>query len=98
MLQHCRIEDGQQLLTQGTRSYCTLFEDIPENQPGHACHCHKDTEIDNASFLFNGDIVGGSEASLVRKHHLQGGSVRNHSKFVNGDLDRDTFLAFFCQQ
>ncbi|PYH28212.1 uncharacterized protein BO87DRAFT_235008 [Aspergillus neoniger CBS 115656] len=64
----------------------------------HACHCHKDTEIDNTSFLFNGDIVDGSEPSLVRKHHLQGGSVRNHSKFVNGDLDRETFLAFFCQQ
>lgn len=39
--------------------------------------------------------MGDREASLVRKHHLQGGSVKNHSKFVNGDLDRGTFLAFF---
>ena len=25
-----------------------------------------------------------------------GGSVKNKSKLVSGDLDRDTFLAFFC--
>ncbi|OJJ52788.1 hypothetical protein ASPSYDRAFT_560395 [Aspergillus sydowii CBS 593.65] len=81
----------------GGSNCCTLFEDCEHNRQAElVCHCSKDTDIDN-SRVFNGDMVDGQEQSVVRKHHLNGGSVKNNSRFINGDLDKDTFLAFFCR-
>ncbi|OJJ42629.1 hypothetical protein ASPZODRAFT_137234 [Penicilliopsis zonata CBS 506.65] len=77
-----------------SQSNCTLFE---EEEQQSACFCFRDTEIDNSSSVFNGSIAPVEEVAIVRKHHLHGGQIKNKSKFVNGDLDRDTFLAFFCR-
>lgn len=52
--------------------------------------------MDHSSRVFNGDIARVYDPSTTREHHLHGGSVKNKSRLVNGDLDRDTFLAFFC--
>ncbi|KAK9646521.1 hypothetical protein HCH54_005260 [Aspergillus fumigatus] len=79
-------------------SNCTLIEDCDNPAQGEqVCHCYSNTEIDNTSRVFNGDIIDGNADSTIRKHHLKGGSIKNNSKFVNGDLDRNTFIAFFCR-
>lgn len=52
--------------------------------------------MDHSARVFNGDIARAYDPSSTREHHLHGGSVKNKSRLVNGDLDRDTFLAFFC--
>lgn len=80
------------------RSVCTLFEDCDHQERSkHVCHCYKDTEIDQKSWVYNGSLVGADTSEIIRKHHLNGGSVKNESKLVNGDLpDREAFLAFFC--
>lgn len=77
---------------------CTSFEDYNHNEKADKiCFGFKDTEIDNASKVFNGVTKDDFEHSKVRKHHLDGGSIKNNSKFVNGDLDREAFIAFFCR-
>lgn len=79
------------------RSDCTLFEDCDHQERSrHVCHCYKNTNVDQKSWVYNGSIVGAETSETIRKHHLNGGSVKNESKLVNGDLDRETFLAFFC--
>lgn len=76
-----------------------MFEDCDQREQTESiCHCYRDTEIDNKSHVFNGDVTTGNEQSVNRKHHMRGGSVKNQSKFVNGDIDRDAFLAFFCDR
>ncbi|EIT79466.1 hypothetical protein BDV35DRAFT_339928 [Aspergillus flavus] len=83
---------------EGISSQCSLSDDgESQEEPTEACHCYRDTEIDESSHVFNGDMVDGMKAPRVRKHHMRGGSVKGKSKLVNGDLDRHTFLAFFCQ-
>lgn len=52
---------------------------------------------DPSSHVFNGDKVKGQKRSGVHTNYLSGGSVKNNSRFINGDLDKDTFLAFFCR-
>lgn len=78
-------------------SNCTSFNGLDSVQsPSHIMHCYRDTNIDRSAQVFNGDIARAYDSSSSREHHLHGGSVRNNSRLVNGDLDRDTFLAFFC--
>ncbi|KAE8325661.1 hypothetical protein BDV39DRAFT_216354 [Aspergillus sergii] len=80
-------------------SECSLSDDgESQEQPTEACHCYRDTEIDESSHVINGDMVDGMKAPRVRKHHMRGGSVKGKSKLVNGDLDRQAFVAFFCQE
>lgn len=78
------------------QSNCTSFDGCDNIQsPDHIRHCYTNTSIDN-SRVFNGDITRAYDASSTREHHLHGGSVKNKSRLVNGDLDRDTFIAMFC--
>ncbi|KAE8365069.1 hypothetical protein BDV27DRAFT_171883 [Aspergillus caelatus] len=91
-----REAEGQELVD--ISSECSESDDgEPQEQPQEACHCYQDTEIDESSHVFNGDMVDGMKPSIVRKHHMRGGSVKGKSKLVNGDLDRHSFLAFFCK-
>lgn len=79
-------------------SNCTSFEDYKHDEKAEKiCFGLKDTEIDNSSKVFNGATKDNFEHSKTRKHHLDGGSIKNNSKFVNGDLDRESFIAFFCR-
>ncbi|KAE8160925.1 hypothetical protein BDV40DRAFT_269227, partial [Aspergillus tamarii] len=79
-------------------SQCSESDDgEPQERAKEACHCYRDTEIDQSSHVFNGDVVQSMNTSIVRKHHMRGGSVKGNSKLVNGDLDKDSFAAFFCQ-
>ncbi|KAJ5181969.1 hypothetical protein N7449_012116 [Penicillium cf. viridicatum] len=81
---------------QDRQSNCTSFDGCDNIQsPDHIRHCYTNTSIDNSQ-VFNGDIARAYDASSAREHHLHGGSVKNKSRLVNGDLDRDTFLAIFC--
>ncbi|KAJ5987632.1 hypothetical protein N7451_011997, partial [Penicillium sp. IBT 35674x] len=76
---------------------CTSFGEVGSVQsPDHAIHCYTNTNIDQSAQVFNGDIARAYDTSSTREHHLHGGSVKNGSKLVNGDLDRETFLAIFC--
>lgn len=52
--------------------------------------------MDRSARVYNGDVARAYDSSSTREHHLHGGSVKNQSRLVNGDLGRDTFLAFFC--
>ncbi|OOO05235.1 hypothetical protein OAory_01067510 [Aspergillus oryzae] len=93
-----RIIPAEMVSLEGISSQCSLSDDgESQEEPTEACHCYRDTEIDESSHVFNGDMVDGMKAPRVRKHHMRGGSVKGKSKLVNGDLDRHTFLAFFCQ-
>ncbi|OGM48833.1 hypothetical protein ABOM_003018 [Aspergillus bombycis] len=79
-------------------SECSLFDDgESQEQAEKGCHCYRDTEVDESSSVFNGDVVNGMKPASVRKHHMHGGSVKRNSRLVNGDLDRQSFLAFFCR-
>ncbi|KAJ6190148.1 hypothetical protein N7519_000169 [Penicillium mononematosum] len=82
---------------QDRQSNCTSFDGLNNVQsPDHIRHCYANTNIDRSAQVFNGDVARAYDSSSTREHHLHGGSVKNKSKLVNGDLDRDTFLAFFC--
>ncbi|KAJ5588618.1 hypothetical protein N7537_011296 [Penicillium hordei] len=82
---------------QDRQSNCTSFDGCDNIQsPDHVRHCYTNTSMDNSAQVFNGDIARAYDASSTREHHLHGGSVKNKSRLVNGDLDRDTFLAIFC--
>ncbi|KAJ5378039.1 uncharacterized protein N7496_005448 [Penicillium cataractarum] len=90
-------EDTQANTGRDDRSVCTLIEDCEhQERSSQACNCYKDTEIDEASMVYNGSIADGESSRTLGKHHLNGGSVKNGSKLVNGNLDREAFLAFFC--
>lgn len=79
------------------QSNCTSFDGLDCVQsPDHVAHCYTNTSMDRSSKVFNGDIARAYDSSSKREHHLHGGSVKNKSTLVNGDLDRDTFLAVFC--
>lgn len=79
------------------RSNCTSFDGQDNIQsPSNIKHCYTNTDVDHSSHVFNGDIARAYDSSSTREHHLHGGSVKNQSRLVNGDLDRDTFLAIFC--
>lgn len=79
------------------QSNCTSFDGLDSVQsPGHVAHCYTNTDIDRSAQVFNGDVARAYDSSSTREHHLHGGSVKNKSRLVNGDLDRDTFLALFC--
>ncbi|KAJ5201712.1 uncharacterized protein N7498_006375 [Penicillium cinerascens] len=79
------------------QSNCTSFDGLDGVQsPGHIVHCYTNTYVDHSAQIFNGDVARAYDPSSTREHHLHGGSVKNKSKLVNGDLDRDTFLAIFC--
>ncbi|KAE8139844.1 hypothetical protein BDV38DRAFT_41022 [Aspergillus pseudotamarii] len=81
-----------------TSSECSESDDgEPQEQAKESCHCYRDTEIDDSSHVFNGDVVNGMKPSIARKHYMRGGSVKGKSKLVNGDLDKASFAAFFCQ-
>ena len=45
--------------------------------------------------MLNGNVTKGNEPQLSTQHDLKGGSVKNKSKFANGDMDRESFLALF---
>ncbi|OQE26077.1 hypothetical protein PENFLA_c007G06667 [Penicillium flavigenum] len=82
---------------QDRQSNCTSFDGLNNVQsPDHIRHCFTNTNMDHSAQVFNGDIARAYDSSSTREHHLHGGSVKNNSRLVNGDLDRDTFLAFFC--
>ncbi|KAJ5978640.1 hypothetical protein N7501_001982 [Penicillium viridicatum] len=82
---------------QDRQSNCTSFEGRDNVQsPGHIRHCYTNTNLDHSAQVFNGDVARAYDSSSTREHHLHGGSVKNKSRLVNGDLDRDTFLAIFC--
>ncbi|KAJ5913743.1 hypothetical protein N7504_002626 [Penicillium tannophilum] len=82
---------------QDQQSNCTSFDGLDSVQsPGHVAHCYTNTDIDRSAQVFNGDVARAYDSSSTREHHLHGGSVKNKSRLVNGDLDRDTFLALFC--
>lgn len=75
----------------------TSFDGLDNVQsPDHIKHCYENTDMDRSARVFNGDVARAYDSSSTREHHLHGGSVKNKSRLVNGDLDRDTFLAFFC--
>ncbi|KAB8212998.1 hypothetical protein BDV33DRAFT_185682 [Aspergillus novoparasiticus] len=78
-------------------SECSLSDRESQEEAKQACHCFRDTEIDESSNAINGDMVDGMRPSSTRKHHMRGGSVKGKSRLVNGDLDRHAFLAFFCR-
>ena len=79
------------------QSNCTSFDGLNSVQsPDHIAHCYTNTYMDHSAQVFNGDVARAYDPSSTREHHLHGGSVKNKSKLVNGDLDRDTFLAIFC--
>ncbi|KAJ5976627.1 hypothetical protein N7481_010334 [Penicillium waksmanii] len=79
------------------RSNCTSFDGLDNVQsPDRIKHCYTNTAMDHSARVFNGDIARAYDPSSTREHHLHGGSVKNESRLVNGDLDRETFLAFFC--
>ncbi|KAJ5117917.1 hypothetical protein N7448_004431 [Penicillium atrosanguineum] len=82
---------------QDRQSECTSFEGFDNQQtPGHAAHCFRATKVDRTSDVFNGDASRSQDPSTTREHHLHGGSVTNQSRMVNGDLDVEAFLAYFC--
>ncbi|KAJ5512215.1 hypothetical protein N7463_001767 [Penicillium fimorum] len=82
---------------QDRQSNCTSFDGCNNIQsPDHVRHCYTNTNTDHSARVFNGDVARAYDASCIREHHLHGGSVKNKSMLVNGDLDRDTFLAMFC--
>ncbi|BCR85236.1 uncharacterized protein ACHE_20694A [Aspergillus chevalieri] len=94
----CRTRFGENDNRTDAESSCTSFEDYNHNEKADKiCFGLKDTEIDNSSKVFNGVTKDDFEHSKIRKHHLDGGSIKNNSKFVNGDLDREAFIAFFCR-
>lgn len=79
------------------QSNCTSFDGLDSVQsPDHVAHCYTNTYMDHSAQVFNGDVARAYDPSSTREHHLHGGSIKNQSKLVNGDLDRDTFLAIFC--
>lgn len=79
------------------QSNSTSFDGTDNIQsPSHIKHCYTNTDIDHSAQVFNGDVARAYDSSSTREHHLHGGSVKNKSRLVNGDLDRDTFLAMFC--
>jgi hypothetical protein len=55
-------------------------------------------QIEGGSQVLNGDVVKTKQSQSSSCHKIVGGSVRKESKFVNGDLDREIFLAFFCNK
>jgi hypothetical protein len=74
-----------------------LFDSCDHHQTHrYINHQFEHTEIDYNSDVLNGDVLSTLDQSSVREHRLCGGSVKNHSKLVNGDTDRDAFIAFFC--
>ncbi|KAF9238160.1 hypothetical protein DTO013E5_9383 [Penicillium roqueforti] len=82
---------------QDRQSNSTSFDGTDNIQsPSHIKHCYTNTDIDHSAQVFNGDVARAYDSSSTREHHLHGGSVKNKSRLVNGDLDRDTFLAMFC--
>lgn len=54
------------------------------------------TQIEGSSQVLNGDVTKAKQSQSSSCHKLVGGSVRKQSKFVNGNMDRESFLAFFC--
>ncbi|CEJ62893.1 hypothetical protein PMG11_11378 [Penicillium brasilianum] len=55
------------------------------------------TEITGFSKVLNGSVVE-AQKSQSSCHVMYGGSVENGSKLVNGNLDRESFLEFFCRK
>lgn len=62
----------------------------PNRAPAH-------TRIDGGSQVLNGNVTKEGESQSSRRHILAGGSIRDGSKFVNGDMSPESFLAFFCK-
>lgn len=57
----------------------------------------KAIQIDTSSQVFNGDVTNSNGTGEERTHRIQGGSVRNNSKLFNGNMDPESFIAFFCR-
>ena len=56
------------------------------------------SKTDPTSKVFNGRSIDRDRPPATQKHHIHGASIENRSKFVNGDLDHDTFKTFFCNR
>jgi hypothetical protein len=60
-------------------------------------HGFTGTQVDENSFIFNGDATGGGSQDGTRIHMIRGGSVKNNSNLWNGDMDPASFTKNFCE-
>lgn len=80
---------------------CSSIIDITDGaleKDDNASHGSSYTHVDESSMVINGNLADGQGPGSFRTHAVHGGSVRNGSKLVNGDMDRETFLSIFCRK
>ncbi|KAJ6016378.1 hypothetical protein N7540_010969 [Penicillium herquei] len=76
--------------------YCLTLPVYPtDHQSRRAAHGFFGTEIDASSCVFNGDFGDVEKKDGSRVHMISGGSVKNKSVLINGDLDPESFKQIF---
>lgn len=63
---------------------------------GISVHSTRATKVDGASRVLNGSVTNGQERRYDCIHWMEGGSVRNESTVVNGNLTPEEFRRIFC--